>query len=134
MLYLKAILTLGLSFNVHAQAGFQFNRVPVGPDSDFLHPALDQNFIKLCQVGGLAADEILKLRNAANLLVPRDGVNGGLLLQLPKPEYLIGNFVVGSLLLAFFKRSCCSASSFSSMASVEAVADARMTVAIFLAS
>ena len=59
----------------------------VGPDSDFLHPALDQSFVKLRQVGGLAVDKILKLRDAANLLVPRDGINGGLLLQLPEPEY-----------------------------------------------
>ena len=57
-------------FNVHTQSGFQFNRVPIGPDRDFLHPTLDQNFIKLCQIGGLAADEILKLRDTANLLVP----------------------------------------------------------------
>lgn len=63
-----------LSFNVHAQAGFQFNRVPVWPDGDFLHPAFDQNFLKLRQVGGLAADEILKLRDAADLLIPRDGM------------------------------------------------------------
>ena len=87
-------IRIRLSFNVHTQAGFQFNRVPVGPDGDFLHPALDQHLIKLRQAGGLAADEILKLRNASNLIVPCDSINGGLLLQSPEPEYLIGNLVV----------------------------------------
>lgn len=69
-----------LSFNVHAQAGFQFDRIPVGPDGDFLHPAFDQRLIKFRQLGGLAADEILKLRNATDLLVPRDRIDSGLLL------------------------------------------------------
>ena len=63
-----------LSFNVHAQAGFQFDGVPVGPDSDFLHPALDQCLIKLRQVGSLPADKILKLGDAADLLITRDRI------------------------------------------------------------
>lgn len=50
-----------LYFNVHTQAGLQFNRVPVGPDGNFLHPAFDKCFIEFHQVGRPAADEILKL-------------------------------------------------------------------------
>ena len=69
----------------------------VGPDRDFLHPALDQNFIKLSQVGGLAADEILKLRDASDLLISCDGINDGLLLQLPEPESMVFWVKEGSL-------------------------------------
>ena len=70
-MYLKAILTLVLSFNAYAQAGFQFDRVPVEPDGNYLHPAFDQRLVEFRRLGVLAADVILKLRNAADLLVPR---------------------------------------------------------------
>ena len=76
----------------------------VGPDCDFLHPALDQHLVKFRQLGGLAADEILKLRDATDLLVPCDGINGGLMLQLSEPEYLIGNLVVGFLVVDLLQK------------------------------
>ena len=60
-----------LSFHAYAQAGFQFDRVPVEPDGNYLHPAFYQRLVEFRRLGVLAADVILKLRNAANLLVPR---------------------------------------------------------------
>ena len=65
---------------------------------------LDQHLIKLRQIGGLAADEILKFRDAADLLVSCDGINGSLLLQLPEPEYLIGNLVIGFLVVGLLQK------------------------------
>lgn len=59
-----------LFFNVNAQAGLQFDGVPVRPDGDFPHPALDPRLIKLRQACGLSAYKILELCNAADLLIP----------------------------------------------------------------
>ena len=88
---------IGLCSNVHTQAGLQFDRVLVGPDGNFLHPAPYQCLIEFRQFGGLTANEILKRSDALNLFVSGHRINGGLLFQFPESEDFIGNLIVGFL-------------------------------------
>lgn len=71
---------------------------------NLFEPAPDQGFVEFRQFGRLAADKILKLRKALNLLVSCYRVNGGLLFQFPEPEDFIGNLIVGFLVVGFFEQ------------------------------
>lgn len=71
---------------------------------DLLEPAPDQHFVEFRQFGRLAADEILKLRKALNLLVSCYRVNGGLLFQFPEPEDFIDNLIVGFPAVGLFEQ------------------------------
>ena len=67
-------------------------------------PAPDQRFIEFRQVCRLAANEILKRCDALDLVVSCYRVDIGLLFQFPEPENLIGNLIVGFLVVGLFEQ------------------------------
>ena len=81
--------------NVDADTGFQFYGDVVIPDGYLFDPASHQRFVKFGEVGSLLCDIILQVIDPLYLLIPCGSVYGGLLAQFPKPEYFIGNFVIG---------------------------------------
>ena len=72
-------------------------------DGDLFDQAADQRFIKLCDGGGLAFDEILQVPDLLHLFVLDDAVHFGLPALIPEPENLISDGVVVSLLVDLFQ-------------------------------
>ena len=71
---------------------------------NLFEPAPDQGFVEFRQFGGLAADKILKRCDMLDLFVSCHRVNGSLLLQFPKLEDIIGNLIVGFLVVGLFEQ------------------------------
>ena len=90
-----------LCINIDTNTGFQFNCDVVIPDSDLLDPASNQRFVKFGEVGSLLCDIILQVVDSLYLLVSCGSVDSGFLAQFSKPEYFIGNFVIGFFALGF---------------------------------
>ena len=86
-----------LCIHINANAGFQFDGDVVIPDGYLLDPASHQRFIKFGEVGSLLCDIILQIIDSFYLLVSCGSVYGGLLAEFSKPEYFIGNLVIGFL-------------------------------------
>lgn len=90
-----------LCIHIDINTRFQFDGNVVIPDSDLLDPASHQRFVKFGEVGSLLCDIILQVIDSFYMLVSCGSVDGGLLTQFSKPEYFIGNFVIGVLALGF---------------------------------
>lgn len=93
-----------LCINIDADTGFQFNRDMVIPDDYLFDTASHQRFVKFGEVGGLLCDIILQVIDPLYLFIPCGSVYGGLLAQFSKPEYLIGNLVIGFFALGFLDK------------------------------
>ena len=65
------------------------------PDGYLFDPASHQRFVKFGEVGSLLCDIILQVVDSLYLLVSCSSIDGGLLAEFLKPEYFIGNFVIG---------------------------------------
>ena len=88
-----------LCINIDTNTGFQFNCDVVIPDSDLLDLASYQRFVKFSEVGSLLCNIILQVIDPLYLLISCSSVDGGLLAEFSKPEYFIGNFVIGFFVL-----------------------------------
>ena len=93
-----------LCININADTGFQFDSDMVIPDSDLLDPASYQRFVKFGEVGSLLRDIILQVVDSLYLLVSCGSIDGGLLAEFSKPEYFIGNFIIGFFALSFLDK------------------------------
>lgn len=93
-------ISIELCIHINADARFQFNCDAVIPDGDLLNPASHQRFVKFDEVGGLLCDIILQVIDPLYLLVSCSSVYGGLLAEFSKPEYFIGNLVIGFFVLS----------------------------------
>ena len=93
-----------LHINIDINTGFQFDGDVVIPDSDLFDPASHQRFVKFGEVGSLLRNIILQVIDPLYLFVPCGSVDGGLLAEFSKPEYFIGNFVIGFLALGFLDK------------------------------
>ena len=93
-----------LCINIDADTEFQFNRDTVIPDGYLLDPASHQWLVELGEMGGLLWDVILQVVDSLYLLISCSGIDGGLLAQFSKPEYLIGNLVIGFFALGFLDK------------------------------
>lgn len=89
---------------INADARFQFNCDAAIPDGDLFDPASHQRFVKFGEVGSLLCDIILQIIDSLYLCIPCCSVDGGLLAELSKPEYFIGNFVIGFFALGFLDK------------------------------
>ena len=93
-----------LCIHIDANTGFQFNGDVVIPDGDLFDPASHQRFVKFGEVGSLLRNIILQVIDPLYLLVSCGSVDGGLLAEFSKPEYFIGNFVIGFFALGFLDK------------------------------
>ena len=93
-----------LCIHINADTGFQFYGDVVIPDGDLFDPASHQQFVKFGEVGSLLCDIILQVIDSFYLLVSCGSVDGGLLAQFSKPEYFIGNLVIGFFALGFLDK------------------------------
>lgn len=89
-----------LYIHIDTNTGFQFDGDVVIPDGYLFDPASHQRFVKFGEVGGLMCDIILQVIDSLYLLVSCSRVDGGLLAELSKPEYFIGNLVIGFFALS----------------------------------
>lgn len=71
------------------------------PDGDLFDPASHQGFVKFGEVSSLLCDIILQVIDSLYLFIPCGSVDSGLLAEFSKPEYFIGNFVIGFFALGF---------------------------------
>lgn len=90
-----------LYIHIDTNARFQFDGDVVIPDSDLLDPASHQRFVKFGEAGSLLCDVILQVIDPLYLLISCSSVDGGLLAEFSKPEYFIGNLVIGFFALGF---------------------------------
>ena len=74
------------------------------PDDDSLKPALYQGLVEGFQVCGLLLDKILQLVDAGNLCVSGGSVNRTFFSLFPEFEDLVGNLIVGFLVVSFFEK------------------------------
>ena len=74
------------------------------PDDYLFDPASHQRFVKFGEVGSLLCDIILQVIDPLYLLISCSSVDGGFLAQFSKPEYFIGNFVIGFFALGFLDK------------------------------
>ena len=93
-----------LCIHIDANTGFQFNGDVVIPDGDLFDPASHQCFLEFCKVGSLLCDIILQVIDPLYLLVSCGSVDSGLLTEFSKPEYFIGNLVIGFFALDFLDK------------------------------
>ena len=93
-----------LCINIDTNTGFQFDGDVVIPDSDLLDPASYQRFVKFGEVGSLLRNIILQVIDPLYLFVPCGGIDGGLLAEFSKPEYFIGNLVIGFFVVCLFNK------------------------------
>ena len=93
-----------LHINIDTNTGFQLDGDVVIPDSDLLDPASYQRFFKFGEVGSLLCDIILQVVDSLYLLVSCGSVDSGLLTEFSKPEYFIGNLVIGFFALGFLDK------------------------------
>ena len=93
-----------LHINIDINTRFQFDGDVVIPDSNLLDPASHQRFIKFGEVGSLLRNIILQVIDPFYLFIPCGCVDGGLLAELSKPEYFIGNFAIGFFALGFLDK------------------------------
>ena len=89
---------------INADARFQFNCDVVIPDGYLLNPASYQRFVKFGEVGSLLHNIILQVIDSLYLFISYGSVDGGLLAQFSKPEYFIGNLVIGFFALGFLDK------------------------------
>ncbi len=89
---------------INADARFQFNCDAAIPDGDLFDPASHQRFVKFGEVGSLLCDIILQVVDSLYLLVSCGSIDGGLLAEFSKPEYFIGNFIIGFFALSFLDK------------------------------
>ena len=92
----------GLSFNLNFQSRLKLHSEVVLPDDDSLEPALYQGLVEGFQVCGLLLDEILQFIDAGNLCIPGHGVNRAFFSLFSEFEDLVGNLIVGFLVVSFF--------------------------------
>lgn len=93
-----------LCIHIDTNIGFQFDGYVVIPDSDLLNPASYQRFVKFGEVGSLLRNIILQVIDSLYLFISYGSVDGGLLAQFSKPEYFIGNLVIGFFALGFLDK------------------------------
>ena len=93
-----------LYVHIDTNTGLKFDGDVVIPDGDLLDPASHQRFVKFGDVGSLLRNIILQVVDTFYLFIPCGSVYGGLLAQFPKPEYFIGNFVIGLFALGFLDK------------------------------
>ena len=93
-----------LHINIDTNTGFQFDDDVVIPDGDLFDPASHQCFVKFGEVSSLLCNIILQIVDSLYLLVSCGSVDGGLLAEFSKPEYFIGNFVIGFFVLGFLDK------------------------------
>ena len=84
-----------LCIHIDTNTGFQLDGYVLIPDSDLLNPASYQRFVKFGEVGSLLHNIILQVIDSLYLFISYGSVDGGLLAQFSKPEYFIGNLVIG---------------------------------------
>ena len=92
---------IDLCIHIDANTGFQFDGDVVILDGDLFDPASHQRFVKLGEVGSLLRNIILQVIDPLYLLISCGSIDGGLLAEFSKPEYFIGNFVIGFFALGF---------------------------------
>ena len=73
-------------------------------DDDPLKQALYQDLVEGFQVCGLLLDEILQLVDAGNLCIPGNSVNRTFFSLFSEFEDLVGNLIVGFLVVSFFEK------------------------------
>lgn len=93
-----------LCIHIDINTRFQFDGNVLIPDSDLLDPASNQRFVKFGEVGSLLCDIILQVIDPLYLLISCSSVDGGLLAEFSKPEYFIGNLVIGFFALGFLDK------------------------------
>lgn len=93
-----------LTFNVNFQSGLELYREVVIPNGDLLKPAFYQSLIEFRKAGWLFFDVILQVVNSCNLCVSGGGVNSAFFTLLTELENLVGNFIVGFLVVSFFEK------------------------------
>lgn len=74
------------------------------PDDDSLKPALHHGLVEGFQVCGLLLDEILQVVNSCNLCISGSDIYGALLTLFAEFENLVGNLIVGFLVVSLFKK------------------------------
>ena len=92
----------GLSFNINVQSRLKLHSEVVLSDDDPLKQALYQDLVEGFQVCGLLLDEILQLVDAGNLCIPGNSVNRTFFSLFSEFEDLVGNLIVGFLVVSFF--------------------------------
>ena len=92
-----------LLLNIHAYAGFEFDREVVGEDGDFFDEASDQLLVEICNFCFLLADKVLQLFDSVHAFFPAVAVHLGLFL-FPEPEDIIGDGVVVLLAVGFLDK------------------------------
>lgn len=95
---------MALCIYINTNTGFQFDGDMIFPNSDLFDPASYQRFVKFGEVGSLLCDIILQVVDSLYLLVSCGSIDGGLLAEFSKPEYFIGNFVIGFFALSFLDK------------------------------
>ena len=93
-----------LYVHIDTNTGFQFDSDVVIQDGYLFDPASHQRIVKFGEVGSLLCDIILQVIDPLYLLVSYGSVDVGLLAQLSKPEYFIGNLVIGFFALGFLDK------------------------------
>lgn len=93
-----------LTFNINFQSGLEFHCEVVFPDDDWFQPAFYQGLVEFRKVGMLLFDVILQVVNSCNLCVSGSGVNGAFFALLSELENLVGNFIVGFLVVCLFEK------------------------------
>ena len=91
-----------LLLNIHAYAGFEFDREVVGEDGDFFDEASDQLLVEICNFCFLLADKVLQLFDSVHGFFSAVAVHLGFLFLFPEPEDLVGDGVVVLLAVGFF--------------------------------
>ena len=87
-----------LSLDIHTDTGLKFHSVLIFVYGDLLEPAAGQILVEFRQLCGLFINEILKLCDAFNLLIPGGGVDVGLCFLFSELEDLISDVII---ILAF---------------------------------
>ena len=73
------------------------------PDDDLLKPAFYQSLIEFRKAGRLFFDVILQVIDSCNLCVSGSSVNCAFFTLLAELENLVGNFIVGFLVVEFLR-------------------------------
>lgn len=74
------------------------------PDGYLFQPAFNQGFIEFSKVGTLLLDEILQVVDSGNLCISGSSVNSTLPALFAELENLVGNLIVGFLVVSLFKK------------------------------
>ena len=74
------------------------------PDSDLIKPAFYQGLVEFSKVGALLFNVILQVIDSCNLCVSGSSVNSTFFTLLAELENLVGNFIVGFLVVSFFEK------------------------------